>query len=391
MGSGRGGDPVSKRDYYEVLGVSKDASDEEIRKAYRKLARKYHPDVNKEPDAEKKFKEVKEAYEVLSDPQKRAQYDRFGHSDPMSGFGDGGFGGGGFGDSGTGFGTDFGFGDIFDMFFGGGRRNPNAPRQGADLEYRLQIEFKDAVYGKNVDVVIPRTERCDTCRGSGAKPGTHPETCSACRGTGQMETVQSTPFGRIVNRRICSVCEGTGRVIREKCPTCSGTGKVKRKKKISVKIPAGIHDGAQLRVAGEGEPGINGGPPGDLYITIHVKPHEFFTREGDDLVCELPITFAQAALGDEVVVPTLNGRARLKIPAGTQTGTEFRIQGKGVPRLRGFGEGDLRVRVRVVTPTRLTEEQKEVLREFNRLCGEYIHEQQNNSFFDKMKQAFRGD
>lgn len=376
---------MSKRDYYEVLGVNRDATDDEIRRAYRKLARKYHPDVNKEPDAEQKFKEVKEAYEVLSDPQKKAHYDQFGHTDQTGGFG-------GFGGTGSGFGAqDFGFGDIFDMFFGGGRRsNPNAPRQGADLEYRLTIEFKDAVFGKNVDVVLPRTETCDTCRGTGAKPGTFPEVCSVCQGSGQAEVVQNTPFGRIVNRRICHACGGSGKYIREKCTTCSGSGKVKRKKKINVKIPAGIHEGAQLRVSGEGEPGINGGPPGDLYITIMVRPHDFFKRDGDDLTCELPITFAQAALGDEVIVPTLDGRARLKIPAGTQTGTEFRLQGKGVPRLRGYGQGDLRVKVRVVTPTKLTEEQKQALREFNRLCGEYIHEQSNN-FFDKMKRAFRGE
>jgi molecular chaperone DnaJ len=376
---------VSKRDFYEVLGVSRNASDDEIRKAYRKLARKYHPDVNKDTDAEQKFKEVKEAYEVLSDPQKKANYDRYGHADPTGGFG----GGGG---AGAGFDADFGFGDIFDMFFGGGRRNnPNAPRQGADLEYRLQIEFKDAVYGKTVDVVIPRTETCDQCHGSGAKPGTKPETCSVCQGSGQTEVVQNTPFGRVVNRRICHACNGTGQLIREKCTNCSGQGQVKKKKKINVKIPAGIHEGAQLRVSGEGEPGVNGGPPGDLYITIYVKPHEFFKRDGDDLTCELPITFGQAALGDEVIVPTLNGRARLKVPAGTQTGTEFRLQGKGVPRLRGYGEGDLRVKVRVVTPTKLTEEQKEALRKFSRLCGEYINQEQSNNFFDKMKQAFRGE
>lgn len=373
---------MSKRDYYEVLGIGRDASEEEIRKAYRKLARQYHPDVNKEPDAEQKFKEVKEAYEVLGDPQKKAHYDQFGHTDPAGGFGGAGAGFGG---------QDFGFGDIFDMFFGGGRRNnPNAPRQGADLEYRLQVEFKDAVFGKNMDVAIPRTETCDSCQGSGAKPGTQPETCSVCQGSGQAEVVQNTPFGRIVNRRICQQCKGTGKTIREHCTTCGGSGQVKRKKRINIKIPAGIHDGAQLRVSGEGEAGINGGPPGDLYITIMVKPHDFFKRDGDDLTCELPISFAQAALGDEVVVPTLNGRARLKIPAGTQTGTEFRMQGKGVPRLRGYGEGDLRVKVKVVTPTKLTEEQKQALREFNRLCGEYINEQ-NSNFFDKMKKAFRGD
>lgn len=376
---------MSKRDLYQILGVDRTATEEDIRKAYRKLARKYHPDVNKEPDAEQKFKEVKEAYEVLSDPQKRAQYDRFGHADTTGGFGGSSAGS-------TGFETDFGFGDIFDMFFGGGRRNnPDAPRQGADLEYRLQIDFKDAVFGKNVDVVIPRMDTCDQCHGSGAKPGTHPEDCSACHGTGQTEVVQNTPFGRIVNRRVCHACSGVGKVIKEKCPTCAGSGKVNRKKKINVKIPAGIHEGAQLRISGEGEPGINGGPPGDLYITIFVKPHDVFKREGDDLVCELPITFSQAALGDELLVPTLNGRTRLKIPAGTQTGTEFRIPGKGVPRLRGYGEGDLRVKVRVVTPTKLTEEQKQALRNFSRLCGEYIAKEQSTNFFDKMKQAFRGE
>lgn len=220
---------MSKRDLYQILGVDRTATEEDIRKAYRKLARKYHPDVNKEPDAEQKFKEVKEAYEVLSDPQKRAQYDRFGHADTTGGFGGSSAGS-------TGFETDFGFGDIFDMFFGGGRRNnPDAPRQGADLEYRLQIDFKDAVFGKNVDVVIPRMDTCDQCHGSGAKPGTHPEDCSACHGTGQTEVVQNTPFGRIVNRRVCHACGGVGKVIKEKCPTCAGSGKVNRKKKIDRK------------------------------------------------------------------------------------------------------------------------------------------------------------
>ncbi|MBO8171425.1 MAG: molecular chaperone DnaJ [Bacillaceae bacterium] len=375
---------MSKRDYYEVLGVSKDASADEIKKAYRKLARKYHPDVNKSPDAEEKFKEVKEAYDVLSDSQKRANYDQFGHADPGQGFG-----GGGFGD----FGGDFGgFGDIFDMFFGGGgrRRNPNAPQQGADLQYTLEIEFKDAAFGIEKDIEIPREETCDQCHGTGAKPGTQPEECSVCHGTGQQEQIQNTPFGRIVNRRICQNCQGTGKIIREKCSKCHGSGHMKVRSKIHLKIPAGVDDGARLRVAGKGEPGRNGGPPGDLYVLIRVRPHDFFKRDGDDVYCEVPLTFVQAALGDEVEVPTLDGKVKLKIPPGTQTGTYFRIKGKGITRLRGYGRGDQHVQVRVVTPVNMTDKQKELLKEFAEESGESIHGDQE-SFFDKMKRAFRGD
>ncbi|OEF96941.1 molecular chaperone DnaJ [Vulcanibacillus modesticaldus] len=376
---------MSKRDYYEVLGVSKDASQDEIKKAYRKLARQYHPDVNKEPDAEAKFKEIKEAYDVLSDPAKRTRYDQFGHEDPHAGFGGGGFGG--FGDQGFG-----DFGDIFDMFFGGGRRrrDPNAPRRGADLQYSMTIEFKEAAFGKETEITIPREEECDVCHGTGAKPGTKVETCSRCKGTGQEEIIQNTPFGRIVNRRVCSVCHGKGKIIRERCTECHGSGRVKKYKKIHVKIPAGVDDGAQIRISGEGEPGVNGGPPGDLFIVLNVKPHNFFEREGDNIYCEVPITFTQAALGDEIEVPTLDGRVKLKIPAGTQTGTNFRLKGKGVPRLRYGGRGDQHVKVIVVTPTKLTEEQKELLRQFGKLSGEETH-QQHRSFFEKMKKAFMGE
>ena len=381
---------MSKRDYYEVLGIGRGASQEEIKKAYRKLARQYHPDVNTSPDAEEKFKEVKEAYDVLSDPEKRARYDQFGHAG--LGQDDGTSSAGGFGGFG-GFGADFGgFEDIFDMFFGRtGRRNPNAPRKGADLEYTMTIEFTEAVFGTRTEINIPKEETCSTCQGSGAKPGTQPVTCSVCRGTGQQETVQNTPFGRIVNRRVCMACQGTGRVIPEKCTTCRGTGRVRRPKTIPVNIPPGVDNGVQLRLAGQGEPGVNGGPPGDLYILLRVKPHPFFERDGQDIFCEVPITFVQAALGDEIEVPTLKGKVKLKIPAGTQTGTSFRLRGKGVPANRGNREGDQHVTVRVVTPTSLTERQKELLREFAALSGDPLPDEQADGLFQRMKKAIRGE
>lgn len=374
---------MSKRDYYEVLGVEKGASKEEIKKAYRKLARQYHPDVNKEAGAADKFKEVKEAYETLSNEQKRSQYDQFGHAGPQSqGFG--GFGGGG---------QDFGgFGDIFDMFFGGGGRgqDPNAPRQGADLQYRMVLDFEEAIFGKETDITIPKEEECDTCHGSGAKPGTKVETCSHCHGSGQLNVEQSTPFGKVVNRRVCNHCGGTGKIIPEKCNTCHGTGKVKKNRKIHIKIPAGIDEGQQIRVAGKGEPGINGGPPGDLFVVIQVRDHEVFQREGDHIYLELPITFVQAALGDEIEVPTVHGRVKMKIAPGTQTGKTFRLKGKGAPNVRGYGHGDQHVQVRVVTPQKLTDKQKELLREFNEIGGNASVEEED-SFFQRFKKAFKGE
>lgn len=375
---------MSKRDYYEVLGVSNSASKDEIKKAYRKLSKKFHPDINKEPGADEKFKEVKEAYEVLSDDQKRAQYDQYGHVDPNQGFGGGGDFGGGFG----------GFEDIFNSFFGGGggrRRDPNAPRQGADLQYTMTLKFEEAVFGKETDIEIPREEECDTCDGTGAKPGTKVDTCKHCHGSGQISVEQNTPFGRIVNRRVCHYCNGTGKEIKEKCTTCSGSGKVTRRNKIHVKIPAGVDDGQQLRVAGKGEAGINGGPPGDLYIVFHIRSHEFFERDGDDIYCEMPITFVQASIGDEVEVPTLHGKVKLKVPAGTQTGTKFRLKGKGVPNVRGYGTGDQHVLVRIVTPTKLSEKQKQLLREFAEVSGQSPLGEQEESFFSKVKRAFKGD
>lgn len=375
---------MSKRDYYEVLGVDKNASKDEIKKAYRKLARKYHPDVNKEDDAEDKFKEAKEAYEVLGDEQKRTQYDQFGHAGAQGQGGFGGFGGGA---------QDFGgFGDIFDMFFGGGaRRDPNAPQQGADLQYTLDLDFEEAIFGKETEITIPKEEDCATCHGSGAKPGTKPETCSHCHGSGQLNQEQNTPFGRVVNRRVCHYCNGTGKIIPDKCNTCGGSGRVKKNKKININIPAGIDEGQQIRVAGRGEAGVNGGPAGDLFVVIQIKPHDFFEREGDHIFCELPLTFAQAALGDEVEVPTVHGKVQLKIPAGTQTGKTFRLRGKGAPNVRGRGQGDQHVQVLVVTPTKLTEQQKELLREFNKIGGNESTDEQDTNLFQRFKKAFKGE
>ncbi|WP_404337522.1 molecular chaperone DnaJ [Planococcus rifietoensis] len=373
---------MNKRDYYEVLGVSKDASKEEIKKAYRKLSKQYHPDINKEADASEKFQEVKEAYEVLSDEQKRAQYDQFGHQDPNQGFGGGGFGGA----------EGFGFDDIFSTFFGGGtrRRDPNAPRKGDDLQYSMTIDFLDAVFGQETEIEIPKDETCETCDGSGAKPGTSKKTCPYCEGTGQLNVAQDTPFGRMVNRRACHHCEGSGQIIEEKCTTCRGAGKVRKMKKIKVTVPAGVDDGQQLRVSGQGGPGFNGGPAGDLYVLFRVKPHQQFERDGDDIHLELPITYPQAALGDEIEVPTVSGKVKLKIPAGTQNGARFRLRGKGVQNVHGYGVGDQHITIKVKVPTKLSEKQKQLLREFAEISGD-IPEEQSSSLFDKIKRTIKGD
>ena len=372
---------MSKRDYYEVLGVEKGATADEIKKAYRQLARKLHPDVNKDdPQAEEKFKETKEAYDVLSDPDKRAQYDRFGHAAAN------GQGFGGFGDA------DFsgGFSDIFDMFFGGGGggRSANRARRGSDLRYDLSITLKEAMSGKEVELKIPKQETCIHCGGTGAATKDDLETCSTCGGTGQEDSVQNTPFGRIVNRRVCSSCQGQGKRIKKACQECKGQGKTRRTRTIKVNIPAGVDTGAKIRVAGEGEPGENGGGVGDLFIFINVKPHEFFERDGDDIYCEIPITFVQAALGDEIEVPTIDGKIRLKIPEGTQTGKLFRIKGKGAPRLRGYGVGDQFVKTTVVTPTKLSAKQRELLKEFADIGGEETYSQ-SKSIFQRFKDAFK--
>ncbi len=365
---------ATKRDYYEILGVDKKSSADDIKSAYRKLAMQYHPDRNKAPDAEEKFKEISEAYAVLSDQNKRQQYDQFGHSgidmrysqedifrgvdfeDILRDFGVGGFGGGR-------------GGGIFDMFFGAGGRH-EGPRRGSDILYELAIEFEEAATGKKVDLEVPRSETCGVCHGSGAKPGTSPKTCPACRGTGQVSRTQNTPFGRFMTTSTCGTCRGAGNVIDSPCTTCHGSGMVQVKRKLEVKIPAGVDSGSRLRVAGEGEAGEKGGPSGDLYVEIYVKPHKIFTRHENDIVMETAISFAQAALGDEILVPTLDGKASMKIPPGTQNGHVFRLRGKGFPSLHMSGKGDQLVRIKVEVPTKLTERQKQLLKEFAEISGE---------------------
>lgn len=379
---------MAEKDYYSILGVSKDASDDEIKHAYRKLSKKWHPDINKAPDAEAKFKEINEAYETLSDPQKRANYDQYGSADG-AGAGFGGAGGqGGFGnfDGGGGFGFD----DIFSQFFGGGqqRADPSAPRQGRDLQYQMTLEFEEAIFGKKTEIKYNREAQCKTCHGTGAKPGTSPVTCSNCGGRGYVVTETNTPLGRMQSRQTCPVCHGTGKEIKEKCPTCGGRGKTDERHTLEVKVPAGIDDGQQMRLQGQGEAGDNGGPYGDLYIVFRVKPSKDFTRDGSTIYVNQDITFARAALGGKIQVKTVHGDVELKVPAGTQTGTTFRLKGKGAPRLRGNGNGDERVTVNVVTPKALNKEQKIALEAFAKASGDNIAGKGGSNFFDKMKDAF---
>lgn len=378
---------MAKRDYYEVLGVPRDADAEAIKKAYRKLALQYHPDRNPgDKTAEEKFKELAEAYEVLSDPQKRAAYDEYGHAAfdarARAARATGGFAGG-FHDPFEIFREVFGGGSLFDEFFGV-RPDPTQPQRGDDLRYDLEISFEEAVRGCEKEITVNKLDRCEVCGGSGVEAGSRTRACPTCHGRGQV--ISSRGIFSIA--QTCPQCRGAGRVIEKPCKSCHGEGRRARTSKIRLRIPAGVESGSRLRSAGNGEAGLRGGPPGDLYVVLHVKPHEIFQREGDDLYCEVPVSMVQAALGGDIEVPTLDGKATIKIPPGTQPGTMFRLKGKGVKNVQGYGQGDLHVRINVEIPTRLTAAQRAKLQEFAELCDESVHPIRQ-SFFEKAKKLFR--
>src|SRR6266699_1582279 len=379
---------MPKRDYYSTLGVNRDASDEEIKKAYRKLAMKHHPDRNPDDKAsEDKFKDAKEAYEVLSDPKRRAAYDQFGHAgvDPAAfGAGARGFGGqegfGGFADA---------FGDIFGEIFGnagGGRSRGSGVFRGADLRYNLELSLEEAARGTEARIRIPAMEECATCHGSGAQPGTQAKSCQKCNGQGQVRVSQ----GFFSIPQTCPQCHGSGKIIPQPCETCDGAGRVRKHKTLSVKIPAGVDQDDRIRLSGEGEAGVNGGPPGDLYVVVNLKPHAVFQRENNDLHCDMPIGFATAALGGEIEIPTLDGHAKIKIPAETQTGQVFRLRGKGIKGVRSSGYGDLFCHVAIETPVKLTSRQKEILREFEAINAQdpSAHNPRAKNWFDKVREFF---
>jgi molecular chaperone DnaJ len=353
---------MDKRDYYEVLGIGRSATDDEIKKAYRQLAKKYHPDVSKEKDAEAKFKEVQEAYDILSDETKRAQYDQFGHQAANGNF-NSGFGGGGF--------DGFDFGDIFSAFFGGQSRTTqgtrNRPRKGSDIQRRMTITFEESIFGKREKIKVPIYEECHVCHGSGAASPKDIQTCSRCHGTGSVIMETQTLFGRSQTRTVCPTCGGTGKEIKNKCANCSGDGVERITKEVEIKVPEGIETGQQIRLEGFGNKGMNGGPSGDLYIVFEVKPSSTFVREGDDIVITVPITFAQAALGAEIEVPTVYGKVLLKIPSGTQSNAKFRIRGKGAPNVRTKTPGDQHVIISVETPSKLTNEQKRLFEQLAKI------------------------
>ena len=374
-----------KRDYYEVLGVSRGASEDEIKKAYKKMARKYHPDLNPgDKTAEEKFKEVNEAYEVLSDADKKARYDQYGHAGVDPNFGAGGFGGG--------FDGSFDFGDLGDIFgsffgggFGGGRRtNPNAPQRGESIRMSIAISFEEAAFGCEKAVTVERYETCDTCHGNGCAPSTSPEVCPDCHGTGTVQVRRQTPMGVFATSSPCPKCGGKGRIIHQPCKDCRGSGMVRKKKTIQASIPAGIDNGQTISIRGQGNAGKNGGPAGDLLITITVRPHELFRREGTSVLCEAPITFTQAVLGAELEIPTIDGKVKYTLPEGTQSGTTFRLKGKGIPSINGRGRGDQYVTVYIETPKNLNKEQKEALKKFAETMGESNYEEQKK-FFKKFK------
>lgn len=380
---------ADKRDYYEVLGVAKGASDDEIKKAHRKLAKKYHPDLNRDnPEAAEKFKELNEAYEVLSDKDKRAKYDQFGFAgvDPNYGAGQGGFGGFDMGD----------LGDIFGSFFGGGfggsssRSRRNAPQRGETLQQRVMLSFEEAAFGCEKEITISRTESCDACDGTGAEKGTSVETCSNCHGSGVVMQTQRTPLGMFQTQGACPNCRGTGKIIRKPCKKCGGTGKMRKSRTLKVKIPAGIDDGQSIQLRGQGNAGVNGGPSGDVIVTISIRPHPLFTRDGNNVICEIPISFPQAALGDTLQVPTIDGKVEYTIPEGTQTGTVFRLRGKGIQNVNGRGRGDQYVRVNIEVPTHLTDHQKHLLRDFEASTTDE-NQTQRKGFWDKVKDAFKGE
>lgn len=367
------------KDFYEILGVDENATEDEIKRAYRQKAKKYHPDLNPgDKEAEQKFKEATAAYEILKDPEKRSQYDRFG----SSAFENGGAGFGGFDDI---------FGDIINDIFGGGfssgGRRYNGPRPGNDLRYDVNIDFREAVFGTEKIITVRKKEDCRTCGGTGAKKGTSPQTCSNCNGSGEVKKAQQTPLGQFVRVETCPICHGTGEEIKDKCSTCHGEGKEIRSKELKIKIPAGVDNGSIISIRGEGEAGTKGGPYGDLYVYVHVNDDDVFTREGFDIHIDIPVTFAEVALGAEIQVPTLKGVEKYKLPQGTQTGTTFKLKNEGVPYLRRKGKGDLYFTVNVKTPKKLNDRQKELLLEFAEESGE-IYKKSKKGFFEKVKDAF---
>ncbi|MDY6038328.1 MAG: molecular chaperone DnaJ [Eubacterium sp.] len=377
---------AEKRDYYDVLGIEKGASEGDIKKAYRKLALKYHPDRNPgDKSAEENFKEVNEAYSVLSDADKKSKYDRFGHAgvDPNAGFGQGGFSGGFSGS---------GFEDIFDMFGGmfsgfSGGRTRNGPQKGRDLQKHITIEFEEAAFGVNKKINITKQVKCSTCNGEGTAPGTSKRKCGRCNGTGTVTTVQRTPFGQFQSQSVCPDCNGSGFIIDTPCPDCHGTGSVRKTITIDVNIPAGVDNETVLPIRGQGEPGINGGPAGDLYIVLNVKPHKMFSRSGSDLYLEIPISFGQAALGDEITVPTLDGKVTYKVPAGTQPETVFRLKGKGVKNVRSSKMGDLYVKVQLEVPTKLNSKQRKAVESMDKALDETCYKKKSG-FAQKVKEIF---